>query len=99
MMKVSIKVNKLEEEQSLSGLFQSMILKRLGEYNILQEVQIEVQNTDDSRVPIKVSLKSCLINGEIVNSSAASINYLSAFTQALSRMERQMQKRILVRRA
>lgn len=99
MTKVSIKVNKLEEEQSLSGLFQSMILKRLGEYNILQEVQIEVQNTDDSRVPIKVSLKSCLINGEIVNSSAASINYLSAFTQALARMERQMQKRILVRRA
>jgi len=93
-MKTSIKVNNsIQESKSISGLILSMIKKSLGRYKHLDEVQIEVSQTEDVRVPIEVNISSYLENGEQILTTSASANYLSAFSQALARMERQMQKR------
>ena len=69
------------EYTSLLGLFTSIIEARFP--NTVCHLEVEISEFDDSRVPYKVDLK--IANDLSV--SAVSSNVISAFTQAVNRLQ------------
>jgi hypothetical protein len=81
MMILTFETQDKNEYKSFRGLFSSMIQSRFPEHFCHMEVAI--MNSDDSRVPYKVNLKV----EEELYVSAVSSNIISAFTQALNRLQ------------
>ncbi len=60
---------------------------------IIKSVVITIEKTTDPRVPFRTQITTVLESGSaILSSESVSSNHLAAFSQALSRMERQLGK-------
>ncbi len=92
MKKLSIIVNDLEKTEMLESLFQSMLMRSLDKYHSIKEVAVEVSSSEDARVPYEVTIIAKLEEGAEIKSNAGSANHIAAFSQALARMERRMNR-------
>lgn len=81
MMILKFETQDRNEYTSLLDLFTSMIQARFPD--TFCHLEVAIVNSEDSRVPYKVNLKI----EEDLTVSAVSSNVISAFTQALNRLQ------------
>lgn len=92
MLELIVKTPDLPENQSFIDLIKSMISKRFSRKKEVKSVLVVLSRTDDHRVPFKAEMQLEDEDGTLT-SNALSVNTLSAFSQALARMERQLEKK------
>jgi len=93
MIELTIETKNLPENQSFKDLLLSMLTKAFSRKKEVKSVMVVVSKTDDARVPYSVEMNLEETNSTTLQSKAVSVNYLSAFSQALNRMERQLEKK------
>jgi len=93
MIELTIETKNLPENQSFKDLLLSMLTKAFSRKKEVKSVMVVVSKTDDARVPYTVEMNLEETNSTTLQSKAVSVNYLSAFSQALNRMERQLEKK------
>lgn len=93
MLNLRIETPDIPENQSFIDLIRSMISKRFSKKTNIESVLVVVAKTTDSRVPFSATMELEAKDKSVLISKAASINSLTAFSQALARMERQLDKK------
>ena len=96
---MSISIEDHPDSNKFHAMIKSLIESRLEDHCILCNIQVELSQSDDKRVPHTVNIKAILANKEVVETTASSVNSLAAFTQALQRLERRFDKMKYARRA
>lgn len=91
MLELKVQTPDLPENQSFIDLIKSMITNRFSRKKEVKSVLVVVSLTKDARVPYKAEMQLKNEKG-IFTTKASSANSLSAFSQALARMERQINK-------
>lgn len=90
-MTLKVNSNNTTQENPFTQLAKSMTQKALGHQSQVKTVTITLGKSDDHRVPFKASIELCKNDGLTLHSSSQSIHELTAFTQALTRMERKVE--------
>ena len=93
MLKVTIETQNVPEKQSFMDLIKSMISKRFSTKKEVKEVTVLVMKNEGSRTPFQALLKLETEDKLMLETDANSINYLTAFSQALAKMEKQYDKK------
>lgn len=92
-MKLEVVTANLPENQSFKALILSLLKKAFSKKKTIKSVHVVLSQSEDKRVPYIVEMNLKEENEDLLKSSAVSANYLTAFSQALNRMERQLEKR------
>ncbi len=93
MMDLKVETTNLPESQSFKDLILSLLKKTFSKKEEIKSVLVMVSRNEDVRAPFTVKMNLEEENEETLVTSAVSINYLAAFSQALKRMEAQLAKR------
>ena len=93
MLDLIIKTPNLPDNPSFIKLIKSIVAKKFSRKKNYHSLTIVMSTTDDRRVPFSAEIELLDNESQIIKAKAASINTLSAFSQALARMERQMDKK------
>lgn len=93
MLNLRIETPDIPENPSFIELIKSMISKRFSKKSDIESVLVVVSKTTDSRVPFSATMELEAKDHSIIKTKAASINSLTAFSQALARMERQLENK------
>lgn len=93
MMNLKVETSNLPESQSFKDLILSLLKKAFSKKKDIKSVLVVVSKNEDARAPFVVEMNLEEENEAPLKTTAVSINYLSAFSQALKRMERQLEKR------
>lgn len=94
MKKIDLKISTPNpENESLIGLIKSMICKNFGSNQDINSIEVILSEEDDARIPYRTTIDLVLGSSKAsIQTESSSAHYLSSFTQALSRMERQLGK-------
>jgi len=93
MMNLTIETNNLPENQSFKDFIYSLVTKAFAKKKSIKSLLVVVSRNKDARVPFHVELNLEEENEQLLTTKAESANYIAAFSQALTRMERQLEKR------
>lgn len=89
MLELKVQTPNLPENQSFIELIKSMISKKFSRKKEIKSVLVVLSRSEDARVPFKAEMELEDEHGKLMT-NASSANSLSAFSQALARMERQL---------
>jgi len=92
MLELKVQTPDLPENQSFIDLIKSMISKKFSRKKEIKSVLVVLSRTADSRVPFRADMELVDEHGMLI-SNASSVNSLSAFSQALARMERELHRK------
>ncbi len=93
MMNIKVETPNLPESKSFKDLILSLLKKAFSKKPDIKSVLVVVSINDDVRTPYSVEMNLEEENEAPIQTKAASANSLAAFSQALKRMERQLDKR------
>lgn len=93
MMKLEVVTANLPENKSFKDLIVSLLNKAFSKKKSIKSIHVVVSQSEDKRVPYIVEMNLEEENHDTLKSKAVSANSLAAFSQALTRMERQLEKR------
>lgn len=92
MKKIDLKISTPSpKNESLIGLIKSLICKNFGSNQDINSIEVVLSEEDDVRIPYRTTIDLVLGSSKAsLQTESSSAHYLSSFTQALSRMERQL---------
>lgn len=90
MMTIEVQTPNLPKDGTFEQLAKSMTLKAFDHISSVKAATLILGKSQDARVQFKAQVVLTLANNQQLQSEASSIHHLTAFTQALSRMERQI---------
>jgi len=92
MMELTININNNSQTESYTALIISMIKQRFSGVKDISNVDVQINESQDSRVPWMAVVTCSNSSDELLKAESSSANFLSAFTQALSKLERKLDK-------
>lgn len=92
MLELKVKTPDNTENQSFIELIKSMIAKKFSLKKEIKSVLVVLSRNEDARIPFKAEVELEDEQGTLTT-NASSVNSLAAFSQALARMERQLDKK------
>jgi len=91
-MILTINTKDIPENQSFRNLIKSLVSRIFSNEETVESIHLEVTKTTDSMVPFNVEVNLQAEGSKALKTTAASSNYLTAVSQALSRMEQQIER-------
>lgn len=95
MKKIALKIDtiNLPQDDSFISLIKSILCKNIGSNGDISSILVQIAKVDDVRIPYKTTIDLVLNSSKAsLQSESSSAHYLSSFTHALSRMQRQLSR-------
>jgi len=93
MKNLIVETSNVPDSQSFRALIIAMIRKRFAKRKEITRLKVVISSTNNLAVPFEANIDMELGQKDHIQTKAVSINYLSAFSQALARVERQLNKK------
>ena len=91
-MNLYLETINFEKFDALENFIRSLAQKRFASLEFISSIHVNMKKTDDPRIPWTSELELRPVEGEVLFAEAHSANYISAFSQSVVRMERQVEK-------
>ncbi len=91
-MKLNLETINFQKFDALENFVRKLTQKRFGKLNFITTINIFIKKTDDPRVPWKSEIELKPVKGAPLFAESSSANYISAFSQSINRVQRQVDK-------
>ena len=91
-MQLTLQTINFQTFEALENFVNSLAQKRFGKLDFVQSINVYIKKSNDPIVPWVSEIELKPIKGAAIYSEAQSANYLSAFSQSVTRMQRQIEK-------
>ncbi|NNE26321.1 MAG: HPF/RaiA family ribosome-associated protein [Saprospiraceae bacterium] len=91
-MQLTLQTINFQKFEALENFVNSLAQKRFGKLDFVQSINVYIKKTNDPIVPWVSELELRPVKGAPIFAESQSANYLSAFSQSVNRMQRQVEK-------
>lgn len=78
--------------EALENLVTSLAQKRFGKLKFISSIRVFIKKQSDPRVPWKAEIELKPVKGAPLYAESQSSHYLTAFSQSINRVQRQLDK-------
>jgi len=91
-MNLKLETINFQSFEALEKLVKSLANKRFGKLNFISSINVFIKKQSDPRVPWKAEIELKPINGAPMYAESQSSHYLTAYSQSIIRVQRQLEK-------
>lgn len=91
-MTLHLETINFQKFDALEKFIKSLAEKRFGKLKFISSINVYIKKTDDPMVPWKSEIELKPIKGAPLFAESSSANYISAFSQSVNRVQRQVEK-------
>jgi ribosome-associated translation inhibitor RaiA len=91
-MNLNIETVNFQSFEALENLINGLAIKRFGKMKFISSIKVFIKKQTDPRVPWKAEIELKPIHGASLYAESESSHYLTAFSQSVNRVQRQLDK-------
>jgi len=91
-MTLHLETINFQKFEALENFVKNLTNKRFGKLKFITTINVYIKKTEDAMVPWKAEIELRPIKGAPIFAESESINYLTAFSQSVTRAQRQVEK-------
>ena len=91
-MNLKLETVNFQSFEALEKLINSLAKKRFGKLKFISSIKVFIKKQTDPRVPWKAEIELKPVNGAPLFAESQSSHYITAFSQSVNRISRQLEK-------